>query len=109
MKLVFGIFSPTTTSSIIQVSLLWSIVSVVTVNVTCWIIFNDVFCAGNGSDRLTSVLCCRYQHGLVTRASVTCDMYIYFPFYLLYFCLQIEKSPARFTSRAFGASYCQGN
>ena len=71
LELVFVIFSPTTTSSSIQVGLLWSIVSDVIVNITCWIIFHDVFCAGNGGDKPTSVLCCGYQHGLITRASVT--------------------------------------
>ena len=81
-ELVFAIFSPTTTSSSIQASLLLSIVSDVIVNVTCWIIFHDVFCVGNGGDKPTSVLRCRYQ---LARASVTCNMFIYFSFLSIVF------------------------
>ena len=74
----FVIFFPTTTSGNVQVGLLLSIVSDVIVNVTCWTIFYDVLCVENGGDKPTSVLCCGYQHGLITIASVTCNMYIYF-------------------------------
>ena len=42
--------------------------------ILCHKIIHDVFCVGNGSDKPTSVLCCGYQHGLITRASVTCNM-----------------------------------
>ena len=38
------------------------------------------FLLGMAGNKPTSVFCCRYQHGLITRASVTCNIFVYFPF-----------------------------
>ena len=47
--------------------------------------------ATRGGDKPTSVLCCRYQHALGTRASVTCNMYIHFSFLSIVFLLVDRK------------------
>ena len=74
----------------IQVRRLSSIVSVV--NVKCWVMFHDVLCVGNGGEKPTSGLCCRFQNGYkITRASVTCNMYIYFSFLSIVFLFADRK------------------
>ena len=43
-----------------------------------------VCCVGNGSDKPTSVLCCGYQHRLITRASIICKFIFPFIYCFLY-------------------------